>query len=303
LFKKSERKVGVRAGKAWQRRWFVLEVETEPGDAGTQVRTGKLTYYHTSKDAKDSTQAAPEDDDSRGVEIPLHETKQVRASLGKTKGTEHRITLQTPKREWELGSGEDAVAKDWIEQLQMWVGLPKIERLEAGATASSGSATLVKAQWMECRVDVYKPDEISDEELARSNTIQKTVSSFSRTFTLTRNKKPSAAEVPETKAEEGGGGDGDDDDDDDDDDELFNWVYVALMSDHTLRQFENEDMSTELGQLKLGYLVQTSFLEDPPDATYEHAFIVKPDIPMADTWVLCPDTRKDSDDWMSVLGA
>ena len=32
---------------------------------------------------------------------------------------------------------------------------------------------VVKAQWMEARVVVYTPDEISDEELARSNTIQK----------------------------------------------------------------------------------------------------------------------------------
>ena len=83
------------------------------------MRTGKLTYYHSAKDAKDN----PAD----GVEIPLHETQGVKPALGKTKGTEHRITLQTPKREWELGSGEEAVAKDWIEQLQQWVGLPKVQ--------------------------------------------------------------------------------------------------------------------------------------------------------------------------------
>jgi len=75
------------------------------------------------------------------------------------------------------------------------------------------------------------------------------------------------------------------------------------MSDHTLRQYEDESMGTELGQLKLGYLVQTEFLDDLPDATYEHAFVVKPDSPTAGTWVLCPDTRKDSEDWMKALKA
>ena len=39
------------------------------------------------------------------------------------------------------------------------------------------------------RIEVYKPDEISDDELARSNTIQKSVSSFTRSFTLTGRKK------------------------------------------------------------------------------------------------------------------
>mgnify|MGYP001397320841 CR=1 FL=1 len=36
--------------------------------------------------------------------------RHVKAGMGKTKGTEHRITLNTPKREWELGSGEAPVA-------------------------------------------------------------------------------------------------------------------------------------------------------------------------------------------------
>ena len=152
---------------------------------------------------------------------------------------------------------------------------------------------------MECRVDVYKPDEISDEELARSNTIQKSVSSFSRTFTLTGRKKPKEVEVEAAPAEAEGEGE----EEDEEDGEVFNWVYVVLMSDHTLRQFENEDMGTELGQLKLGYLVQASFLDDPPDATYEHAFRVKSDNPTADSWVLCPDTKKDSEEWMKVLQA
>merc|ERR1711865_805575 len=73
----------------------------------------------------------------------------------------------------------------------------------------------------------------------------------------------------------------------------FTWVYVALMSDHTLRQFENESMNAELQCLKLGYLVQCIYLDDPPD-TYEHAFRVKPESPLADCWVLCPDSSNDS---------
>jgi len=194
LFKKSEKKAGVHVGKAWQRRWFVLEVETEEQENGSLVRTGKLNYYHTNKDAKDA--------DGEGVEIPMKETKSVKIGLGKTKGTEHRITLQTPAREWELGSPEKAVADDWVEQLQQWVGLPKVERAR-GESVSTG-ARVVKAQWMECQINVYKPDEISDEELARSNTIQKTVSSFSRTFTLTGRKKeePKVVAAPAEPEEE-----------------------------------------------------------------------------------------------------
>ena len=61
LFKKSEKKAGVvHAGKAWQRRWFVLEVATSEGqEEGTIVKTATLTYYHSNKDMKE------------GVEIPL----------------------------------------------------------------------------------------------------------------------------------------------------------------------------------------------------------------------------------------
>ena len=54
LFKKSEKKAGMAyAGKAWQRRWFVLEVETEAGtDENTIVKKARLVYYHSDKDAK-----------------------------------------------------------------------------------------------------------------------------------------------------------------------------------------------------------------------------------------------------------
>jgi hypothetical protein len=113
---------------------------------------------------------------------------------------------------------------------------------------------------MEARIVVYMPDEISDEELARSNTIQKTVSSFGRTFTLTGRKKEKAAPA--------GGADKKDDeeeedDEDDEEEETFNWVFIAFMSDGTLRQYANELMSEELARLKLGYLVQAEFLDDP----------------------------------------
>merc|ERR1719240_1280261 len=138
----------------------------------------------------------------------------VKGGLGKTKGTEHRITIHTPKREFELGSDDKNLAAAWITDLEAWIGLPKVVRDEsAGAGGAGGAAQVVKSQWMEARVVVYTPDEISDEELARSNTIQKTVSTFSRTFTLSGRKKKKEAEAaaaaePEKK---------DDDDDDDDD--------------------------------------------------------------------------------------
>ena len=42
-------------------------------------------------------------------------------------------------------------------------------------------------------------------------------------------------------------------------------VFIALMSDGTLRQYANELMNEEIARLKLGYLVQAKFLDDPPD--------------------------------------
>jgi len=61
------------------------------------------------------------------------------------------------------------------------------------------------------RIEVYKPDEISDDELARSNTIQKSVSSFTRSFTLTGRKKE---KKEEEKKEEAAAAEEDEDDED-----------------------------------------------------------------------------------------
>jgi len=74
------------------------------------------------------------------------------------------------------------------------------------------------------------------------------------------------------------------------------------MSDGTLRQYTNEMMDEELARLKLGYLVQAEFVEDPPD-TYEHAFRVKPESSTADSWILCPDSTNDSERWLEILKA
>jgi len=208
--------------------------------------------------------------------------------------------LNTPKREWELGHGEEATSKEWADLLQQWIGLPKMERVQV-EDGGSGEAKVVKAQWMEVRVDVYKPEEISDEELQRSNTIQKTMSSFSRTFTLSGRKKKKEDEAsPEPAMAEPSGIV--DDEEDDEEEEAFTWVYVTLMSDHTLRQYENESMTTERGRLNLGYLVQAATLDEPID-TYEHAFRVRPESATADSWVCCPDSSQDSLDWIAVLKA
>ena len=91
-------------------RWFVLEVVTEGGEQGTQVRTGKLNYYHTMAVASQSPQ--------EGVEIPLHECMGVSPGLGKTKGTEHRITLKTPSKARELGERHRRYLRD---RLGSWV--------------------------------------------------------------------------------------------------------------------------------------------------------------------------------------
>ena len=84
------------------------------------------------------------------------------------------------------------------------------------------------------RVEVYKPEEIDDLELARSNTIQKSVSSFTRSFTLTGRKKEKkedetkAAAEAEAAAAAAGGGEEEEGEEEEDDDS-FTWVYVALM--------------------------------------------------------------------------
>ena len=161
---------------------------------------------------------------------------------------------------------------------------------------------------MEARIKPYTPDEISDEELARSNTIQKSVSTFGgigRTFTLTGRKKKKEADPPDDSVKEAPAKDEDDEEEDDDDEEeeeAFNWVFVALMSDGTLRQYSNELMDDLLAQLTLGYLVQAAFLDEPID-TYEHAFKVKPESATADSWILCPDSVGDSEEWIKVLKA
>jgi len=231
--------------------------------------------------------------------IPLKEAMSVKGGLGKTKGTEHRVTLNTPQREWELGSGQDTTAKEWIELLQEWIGLPKIERIQRSQT---GSESAVKSQWMEVRVDAYTPPEISDEDLARYNTIQKE-SSFSRAFTLGtprgRKKDKEEAPVSPVEAEKS---DREVVEVEEEEEAAFKWVYVALMSDHTLRQYENELMTTELARLKLGYLVQATMLDEPID-TYEHAFRVKPESATSDTWICCPDSAEDSKAWIAVLKA
>ena len=104
--------------------------------------------------------------------------------------------------------------------LQAWIGLPKVERV----ASTAGGNDVVKAQWMEVRVEVYKPEEIDDAELARSNTIQKTVSSFTRSFTLTGRKKgdkegEGAGGESEKSSDKGDDEEEDDDEEDDDDDD------------------------------------------------------------------------------------
>ena len=54
---------------------------------------------------------------------------------------------------------------------------------------------------------------------------------------------PVACTAEPEKNEEG---EEDDDDEEEGDDEAFNWVFVALMSDGTLRQYTNEMMDEEL---------------------------------------------------------
>ena len=117
LAKKAEAR-GLTGGHAWQNRWFLLEVESDAGaDEGTVVKTAMLTYYHSTADAEKP---------GKGEKIPLWEAMGVKGAVSKTKGTEHRVTVKTARREWELGSPEEATAAEWISLLQQWIGLPKV---------------------------------------------------------------------------------------------------------------------------------------------------------------------------------
>lgn len=316
LFKKSERRSGAPVVKAWQRRWFVLEVASELGpDEGTIVRKAQLTYHHSMRELRQSG----------GVVIPLHEAKSVRAGLGKTKGTEFRLTLATTKREWELGAGDKSTADEWIALLQDWIGKPRVEPINRSSSTDDGKPVVVRSQWMEVKVDSYKPDDITDEELARSDTIQKRSPSYARSFSLFRsskadNKSPErystasgsgsttsgetnrSTTPPELPPGERGSIDVSAEEEEDDDETAFCWVFVALFSDGSLRQFSDETMAMELGRLRLGYQVDASMLDEPLD-NYEHAFRVKPDAANSDTWILCPDSSKDAEEWIATLKA
>ena len=61
--------------------------------------------------------------------------------------------MVTPKREFELGCDDKLLAEGWIADLQQWIGLPKVERLER--QPADGEEKVVKSQWMEARIVVY----------------------------------------------------------------------------------------------------------------------------------------------------
>jgi len=86
----------------------------------------------------------------------------------------------------------------------------------------------------------------------------------------------------------------------DDEEEYFNWCFVALMSDNTLRQYADEKMDKEIARMKLGKNITVEELDDPPD-TYEHAFRVKPEGAHADSWILCPESIVETHEWMAEL--
>jgi len=312
LFKKNERRSGVApVVKAWQRRWFVLEVATDAGPTeGTVVRTAQLSYHHSVRELQRGG----------GVVIPLQEAKSARAAAGKTKGTEHRVTLSTHKREWELGAVDQATADEWLTLLGEWIGLPRVEPREGPGGGGGGAASVVRSHWMEVKVQVCKPDEIPDEELQRTASIQKGPSSFSRSFSLFKSPKGAKEAKPEDSTEAttpkstrtasergslGGSLDGEVSaagEVEEEEEPPFRWVFVALLSDGTLRRYETETMATELGRLKLGYLVQAGMLEERLH-DYEHAFRVRPESATSDAWILCPDSAQEAAEWIATLRA
>ncbi|KAL3899061.1 MAG: hypothetical protein SGPRY_012713 [Prymnesium sp.] len=107
--KKAESR-GLTGGHAFHNRWLVLEVESEADEEGNLVTTASLSYFRSKAEGGGET---------KGTQIPL------------SKGTEHRIVLQTPKRDWELGCPSEATAHEWAEVLSEWMGLPKSPGLDA----------------------------------------------------------------------------------------------------------------------------------------------------------------------------
>jgi len=174
------------------------------------------------------------------------------------------------------------------------MGEPKTESA-AEQLAAKVEEKVLRSQWMEARVEVFELEDISDEELARSNTIQQSAGAFARTFTLTGKK-----EAPKKPKQEEEDDEEDDNEDDEDEKEAFKWVFVALMNDGTLRQYADEQMKEEIARMKLGKKVTAEVLEDAPD-TYEHAFRVKPESAHADSWILCPDSFVETEEWIAEL--
>ena len=59
---------------------------------------------------------------------------------------------------------------------QEWIGLPKVERIQASAGGGGeAEAQVVKAQWMEVKVDVFRPNAAGREELTRSYTVNQSM--------------------------------------------------------------------------------------------------------------------------------
>jgi len=296
LGKKAEAR-GLTGGHAFQNRWFVLDVVSEAGaEEATVVRTATLSYFHSKADS--------EKDSKDGTQIPLWEAMGVKGSLSKTKGTEHRITVRTAKREFELGSPDEATAKEWVELLQAWIGLPKVERIFAGDGKAAG---VIKAGWMEVKILASRPNQASlgGDEVGR----------FQSSFASSRPSKPKKREISKlstasasTIGEDEDRGTFADDQlkalslgEDEEDEEEFIWAYVAFLSDGTLRRYADEERTSELGHLVLGYLAQVKLYQEDPD--YEHAFHIQPESASSDTWICCPPEPEDTPRWISVLKA
>jgi len=295
LYKRAE----TRKAKPWGQRWFVLEVMTDAGpEEGTVVRTGQLTYFNNSKDA--ANKKSP-------TVIHLKDATKVQTALGKTHKTEHRVLLSTPDREWELGHGDKEVADDWATLLHFWIGPPKVAQGSIG-----GEAKVVRSAWMEVKWEAHRAAELTDDDLARSETISKSSPSFARSFFRKKKEeaepatKPSRASVEASPPPLGADGTEGAEDAGADEEQTFAWAYVALLSEPgsggglTLRQYTDEAMTTEVGRLQLGYRVQAAVLDDPIE-DYETAFRVVPDGKASDTWLLCPGSDAVSADWIATI--
>jgi hypothetical protein len=125
-------------------------------------------------------------------------------------------------------------------------------RLQVAQGSIGGEAKVVRSAWMEVKWEAHRAAELTDDDLARSETISKSSPSFARSFFRKKKEeaepatKPSRASVEASPPPLGADGTEGAEDAGADEEQTFAWAYVALLSEPgsggglTLRQYTDE---------------------------------------------------------------